>query len=218
MSEASRSKRYDKLKLKSLRYLINEENKGQVPYFDKLANMEETKIDYKSLYYRSGNRNREPSNFEKFGTMAELFQEIKFEKIALEDTKLKLAEFNHELNLLRNTTARKQIYKDKKGEVLKSAESLLKGQRLIYNGFMDNIFSRGEEFSTPKEVTPRDEIPDFGTEEMFNDEETEGHRLKILTPKQILSRLPISLTQLEAGNNSEKLKNEIRQLLYSLYR
>ena len=40
----------------------------------------------------------------------------------------------------------------------------------------------------------------------------------MLTPKQIISRLPISLAQLKAGNNSEKLKNEIRQLLYSLYR
>ena len=39
-----------------------------------------------------------------------------------------------------------------------------------------------------------------------------------LTPNQILSRLPITLAQLKAGNNSEKLKNEIRQLLYSLYR
>ena len=42
--------------------------------------------------------------------------------------------------------------------------------------------------------------------------------LKILTPQQMLSRLPISLAQLKAGNNSEKLKNEIRKLLYSLYR
>ena len=42
--------------------------------------------------------------------------------------------------------------------------------------------------------------------------------LKIRTPNQMLSRLPISLAQLKAGNNSEKLKNEIRQLLYSLYR
>ena len=42
--------------------------------------------------------------------------------------------------------------------------------------------------------------------------------LKIFTPKQMLSRLPVSLAQLNAGNNSEKLKNEIRQLLYSLYR
>ena len=46
----------------------------------------------------------------------------------------------------------------------------------------------------------------------------QGLRLKILTPNQILSRLPISLAQLKAGNNSEKLKNEIRQILYSLHR
>ena len=41
--------------------------------------------------------------------------------------------------------------------------------------------------------------------------------LNILTPSQILSRLPISLAELKAGDNSEKLKNEIRQLLYYLY-
>ena len=44
-----------------------------------------------------------------------------------------------------------------------------------------------------------------------------GKGPKILTPNQMLSRLPITLAQLNAGNNSEKLKNEIRQLLYSLY-
>ena len=45
-----------------------------------------------------------------------------------------------------------------------------------------------------------------------------GAELKTLTPDQMLSRLPITLAQLKAGNNSQKLKNEIRQLLYSLYR
>ena len=45
-----------------------------------------------------------------------------------------------------------------------------------------------------------------------------GQGFKILTSNQMLSRLPITLAQLKAGNNSEKLKNEIRQLLYSLYR
>ena len=47
-------------------------------------------------------------------------------------------------------------------------------------------------------------------------EQQEGSGLKILTPNQILSRLPIPLAQLNAGNNSEKLNNKIRQLLYSL--
>ena len=46
----------------------------------------------------------------------------------------------------------------------------------------------------------------------------QGQGLKILTPNQMLSRLPVSLAQLKLENNSEKCKNEIRQLLYSLYR
>ena len=52
----------------------------------------------------------------------------------------------------------------------------------------------------------------------FNNQNQEGQGLKILTPNQMLSRLPISLARLKAGNNSEKLKNEIRQLLYLVYR
>ena len=47
--------------------------------------------------------------------------------------------------------------------------------------------------------------------------ETEGTGLKILTPKQMLQRLPIALAQVKAGNNSENLLNEIRQIIYSLY-
>ena len=41
--------------------------------------------------------------------------------------------------------------------------------------------------------------------------------LKILSPKQMLERLPIALAQIKAGNNSESLLNEIRQIIYSLY-
>ena len=47
--------------------------------------------------------------------------------------------------------------------------------------------------------------------------ETKGKGLKILTPKQMLQRLPIALAQVKAGNNSESLLNEIRQIVYSLY-
>ena len=62
---------------------------------------------------------------------------------------------------------------------------------------------------------------------MFNDyaknvsrniyDSKQGTGLKILTPKQMLQRLPISLAQIKAGNNSESLLNEIRQIVYSLY-
>ena len=52
----------------------------------------------------------------------------------------------------------------------------------------------------------------------LNSKKQSGQGLKILTPNQMFSRLPIPLAQLNTRNNSQKLKNEIGQLLYSLYR
>ena len=46
----------------------------------------------------------------------------------------------------------------------------------------------------------------------FNEQNQQGQGIKILTPNQMLNRLPIALAQLQAGNNSNKLKNKIRQL------
>ena len=45
----------------------------------------------------------------------------------------------------------------------------------------------------------------------------QGTGLKILTPKQMLQRLPIALAQVKTGNNSKSLLNEIRKIVYSLY-
>ena len=56
----------------------------------------------------------------------------------------------------------------------------------------------------------------LGSNKLKQQQEQQGKCLKILTPNQMLSRLPINLAQLKAENNSEKL-NEIKQLLYSLY-
>ena len=47
--------------------------------------------------------------------------------------------------------------------------------------------------------------------------ETKGTGLQILTPKEMLQRLPIALAQVKAGNNSESLLNESRKTVYSLY-
>ena len=70
-----------------------------------------------------------------------------------------------------------------------------------------------------REIEKPDKIVEFVKEILkFNKQAQQGKGLKILTRQQMLSRLPISLAQLNAENNSEKLKNEIRQLLYSLYR
>ena len=72
---------------------------------------------------------------------------------------------------------------------------------------------------------PKIEEPDTTDMSDLESEESAAQRrnqqekgLKILIPNQMLSRLPISLAQLKAENNSEKLKNEIRKLMYSLYR
>ena len=51
-----------------------------------------------------------------------------------------------------------------------------------------------------------------------SDTSKKGEGLKILNDKQMLNRLPILLAQIQAGNNWIKLKNEARQILYSLYR
>ena len=51
-----------------------------------------------------------------------------------------------------------------------------------------------------------------------SDTSKKGEGLKILTNKQMLNCLPILLAQIKAGNNSKSLKNELRQILYSLYR
>ena len=53
---------------------------------------------------------------------------------------------------------------------------------------------------------------------LAREQEGEGEGLKILTPNQMLKRLPIALAQIKAGNNSERLLNEIRQIVYYLYR
>ena len=75
--------------------------------------------------------------------------------------------------------------------------ALVKGRELMYNAFRSGIFHRLEESQKGEGV---------------------NERLKILTPNQMLKRLPIALAQVKAGNNSEILLNEIRQIVYSLYR
>ena len=69
-----------------------------------------------------------------------------------------------------------------------------------------------------KEIKNPDEIVNLVENILEFNRQQQGQGLKILTPSQMLSRLPNSLAQLKAGNNSEKLKNEIRQILYSIYK
>ena len=69
-----------------------------------------------------------------------------------------------------------------------------------------------------REIEGTDEILNIVQKILEFNRQQQGQGLKLLTPNQMLSRLTIFLAQLKAGNNSEKLKNEIRQRFYSLCR
>ena len=74
------------------------------------------------------------------------------------------------------------------------------------------IWKKKAQFDEQPDTT---DMPELESEESADQK---GQAIKTLAPNLMLSRLPISLAQLKAGNNSKKDKNEIRQLLYSLYR
>ena len=74
---------------------------------------------------------------------------------------------------------------------------LVKGTEMVLNAFKSGIFQVPKESQEGKGV---------------------NERIKILTPNQMVKRLPIALAQVKAGNNSDSLLNEIRQIVYSLYR
>ena len=82
------------------------------------------------------------------------------------------------------------MIKKNKKNILNSAQNLFSGREIVINAFKSGLFP----------LKP-----------------TTGTGLKVLTPKQILQRLPIALAQVKADNNSESLLNEIRQIVYSLY-
>ena len=124
--------------------------------------------------------------------------------------------FKTYFNFSAPTDLTKKLFKTK--DKKKNSE-LVKLIRVRWSNLKDEI----EKMSKPeiKNEKPNEilgivnEIIDFN-KEIQKQQERSG--LKILMPNQMLSELQISLAQLKAGNNSEKLKNEIRQILYSLYR
>ena len=100
-----------------------------------------------------------------------------------------------------------------------------------YNKFMDNVvkFEYYKSEKEPGSVSPNQKkmrryvkglkyISDLYNLKSGSDTSKKGEGLKILANKQMLNRLPILLAQIQAGNNSKSLKNELRQILYSLYR
>ena len=143
------------------------------------------------------------------------------------DDKQKLEILINKLNNNYNPKNKTKI--KEKDNTLKSAKKLFTIRKKIINAFSEGIFPYIDGFQVEKEsddesTSENEEMDTTIMPELESEESAEQRRnqqgkgLKILTPNQMLNRLPISLAQLKAGNNSEKLKNKIRQLLYYLYR
>ena len=138
----------------------------------------------------------------------------KFSKyIAEEETDIDDELFKKHFNFQRPSSMAKDLYKTNHGEKNNKLVSV------INSGLKDLEKEIKEMSKEEREIEKPVEIVEIVKEILnFNKQNQQGQGLKILTPSQILTRLPISLAQLKAGNNSEQLKDEIRQLLYSLYR
>ena len=128
-----------------------------------------------------------------------------------------IADDVNKLNKLKPRESRKKML-----PIFKQLEEIFKGSKADeevddeVDGEIDDEDNEDDETDEQPDTTDMPELE--SKESAAQKREDEGKGLKILTPQQMLSRLPISLAQLKAGNNSEKLKNEIRQLLHSLYR
>ena len=133
-------------------------------------------------------------SFYEYIDSKELFNKIKNSQIRFSEAMNKQKDFLKKLNEV------KMVEKnDEQKEVIENINKFYNSREEVINFFRDYI----------------EMLSDANYDARKN--ETEGKGLKILTPKQMLQRLPIALAQVKAGNNSESLLNEIRQIVYSLY-
>ena len=144
------------------------------------------------MVYKSANKTYD---FRNFRTIRTFGNKIRNNVISMTTANTEQANLlSHIEDFIKKTKPRDLILKKLEENVLTSVLSLHKGREMVYKAFESGIFQKLEE------------------------SQQEGERLKILTPSQMLKRLPIALAQVKAGNNSESLLNEIRQTVYSLYR
>ena len=153
--------------------------------------------------------NTEKKNWKKFLKKSKEFNEL----INKEETDRNIELFRKHFSFQRHSEMLKAVY---------ATNNKRKNEKLvtmIESGSSD-IKNEIKEMSDDEiEIEKPDKIVNIVEKILeFNRQNQEGQGLKILTADQMISRSPISVAQLIVGNNSEKLKNEIRQLFYCLYR
>ena len=137
------------------------------------------------------NSRKESFDFNAFKTIRTFGEDIYNSKITINEADQEQADLiNYVSNFTNKARTRSNIDKKNKENILDSVEDLYYGRELVLSTFKSGLFK----------LKP-----------------TAATGFKILTPKQVLQRLPMALAQVKAGNNSESLLNEIKQIVYSLY-
>ena len=154
----------------------------------------EKKVDRNKVVYKGTNK---AYDFRNFKTIHTFGNEIRNNVISLDTANIEQANLLSYISDFMKTKPRDPEKRRLRADVLNSVTGLVNGREMVLTAFKSGIFQVSKE---SQEGT--------GANEM----------LKILTPNQMLKRLPIALAQVKAGNNSESLLNEIRQIVYSLYR
>ena len=150
------------------------------------------KIDYNNVEY-AVYRSKKIYNFSQLTDPLTLLDEIKKGKISLEQAKNNQQNYLEYLNTIR------------KGNKNPEQRKTLANINIHFNA-RDSVIKFIEDYGSM--ILEAKKIA----------KEQEGPGLKILTPSQMLKRFPIALAQIKAGNISESLLNEIRQIVYYLYR
>ena len=125
------------------------------------------------------------------------YDQLKNGDISLQQVEKKEKDFEKELNEV--TLANPKHKSNSQLYVIENVKNLYNSRQKNIDLLNDNAKIRSEAIYKSKQNV------------------TEGKEFKILTPKQMLQRLPIALAQVKAANNSESLLNEIGQIVYSLY-
>ena len=154
----------------------------------------EKKVDRNRMVYKGTNKTYD---FRNFKTIRAFGNEIRNNVISLDTANIEQANLLSYISDFKKTKPRDPEKRKLRADVLNSASSLAQGREMVLTAFKSGIFHKPEESQKGEGV---------------------NEQLKILTPNQMLKRLPIALAQVKAGNNSESLLNEIRQIVYSLCR
>ena len=162
----------------------------------------EKKVDRNKMVYKGTNKTYD---FRNFQTIRTFDNEIRNNVISLDTANMEQANLLSYINDFMKTKPRDPEKRKLRADVLNSVTGLVNGREMVLTAFKNGIFQVSKESQEGEGVNEMSRV-------------NASERLKVLTPNQMLKRLPIALAQVKAGNNSESLLNEIRQIVYSLYR